>query len=128
MSKNQHSTPCKQCPWLKSSLPGYLGNSDPVEFLQCSESETRMPCHCHVDYEADDWQEQAEEAPQCAGRAIHFANRCKLPRLNPDLLKVEKRSDAVFTNPQDFIDHHSRGEGPRIGLLGLRVLILEVQP
>jgi hypothetical protein len=85
-----------------------LGASSPVEFLQQSEAELRMPCHLHVDYEQDDWQEQAAKAPQCAGRAIHMANRCKVP-MNPELIKAKADRAAVFSNPQDFIDHHSIG-------------------
>lgn len=102
------STACNACPWRVDSPRGWLGASSPVEFLQQSEAELRMPCHLHVDYEQDDWQEQADKAPQCAGRAIHMANRCKVP-MNPELIKAQADRKAVFSNPQDFIDHHSIG-------------------
>jgi hypothetical protein len=102
------STACKACPWRVDSPRGWLGASSPVEFLQQSKAELRMPCHLHVDYEQDDWQEQADQAPQCAGRAIHMANRCKVP-MNPELIKAKADRAAVFSNPQDFIDHHSIG-------------------
>lgn len=104
---SQHKKPCKGCPWTKSSLRGWLGESTPVEFVQTSEAEHRMPCHNTVDYERDDWRRQADKAPQCAGRAIHFANRCKLPR-DPGLLVIKETDrENVFSNPQDFIDHHT---------------------
>lgn len=74
-----------------------------------SEAEHRMPCHLHVDYEEDNWRDQVEEVPQCAGRAIHFANRCKLPR-NKDLLQLPADRENVFTRPEEFIDHHSQFE------------------
>ena len=96
------STACNACPWRVDSPRGWLGASSPVEFLQQSEAEWRMPCHLHVDYE------QADKAPQCAGRAIHMANRCKVP-MNPELIKAQADRKAVFSNPQDFIDHHSIG-------------------
>lgn len=103
----QHTKPCKGCPWRKDSLRGWLGSSTPVEFLQTSEAEHRMPCHNTVNYERDDWEEQASMAPQCAGRAVHFANRCKKPR-NPELLVSDSTDrELVFSNPQDFIDHHT---------------------
>lgn len=97
--------PCKECPWRKNSIPGWLGASTPLEFLALSESEARMPCHLTVDYEQDDWREQAETAPQCAGRAIHFANRCREPQ-DPSLLRLKPDYEAVFSNPLDFYKHH----------------------
>lgn len=117
--------PCKACPWRVDSAAGWLGNSTPVEFLQQSEAETRMPCHLHVDYERDDWRAQAEEAPQCAGRAVHFANRCKRPQ-NPELVTLPADREAVFSAPQDFIDHHSKHQAqtPVIVLMGPQVLIV----
>lgn len=120
----QHETPCAQCPWLKTSPGGWLGASTPVEFLQTSESEHRMPCHVHVDYDAQDWDVQAQVAPQCAGRAIHFANRCKKPH-NPSLLELQADRERVFSNPQDFIDHHTLGEDkPKVMLVGPNVVVI----
>lgn len=105
--------PCKACPWRKDSIKGYLGESKPAEFLQQSEIELRMPCHLHVDYERDDWKAQTKTAPQCAGRAIHYANRFKTPR-DPELLRLPPDRDAVFTWPQEFYDHHSHDNGKKI--------------
>ncbi len=123
--KKQHQTPCKACPWRKDSARGWLGNSTAVEFLQTSEAEHRMPCHLHVDYEAAQWRQKAEMAPQCAGRAVHFANRCKQPR-NPDLIRLPADRKEVFSSPQEFIDHHSLGGcAPSIQLAGLRVIVLD---
>lgn len=119
-------TPCAECPWRKDSMKGWLGNSTSVEFLQLSESEARMPCHMHVDYEKDNWRDQAASAPQCAGRAIHFANRGKLAQ-NPELIKMKPDFEKVFSNPQDFINHHhidTQSEPPRIMLLGQMVMVI----
>ncbi len=102
----QHTHPCHECPWRRVSAPGWLGASSPEEFVATSEAEYRMPCHIHVDYECEDWEEQAEEVPQCAGRAIHFANRCKRPR-NPDLLVLPADRVNVFTQTKEFLDHHN---------------------
>jgi hypothetical protein len=111
----QHKTPCSECPWRKESAAGWLGASTPVEFLQQSESGMKMPCHIHIDYEKDDWNTAIDNAPECAGRAIHMANRCKRV---PDVLQLRPDRDNVFTNPQDFIDHHSLGEGTKIMIIG----------
>src|SRR5689334_14865841 len=120
--KKQHSTPCRECPWRTQSAKGWLGAATPVEFLQTSEAEHRMPCHMHVQYEDQDWQLQANQAPQCAGRAIHFANRCKQPQ-ESTLLSLPADREAVFTNPQDFVDYHTLGDetAPRIMIVGRMV-------
>ena len=73
--------------------------------MATSDAEHRMPCHLHVDYDRDDWKDQIEDVPQCAGRAIHFANRCKSPR-NSELLRLPADRDNIFTFPQEFINHH----------------------
>lgn len=117
--------PCAECPWRKTSAKGWLGASTPVEFIQQSEAETQMPCHLHVDYESDNWQEEALEAPQCAGRAIHFANRGKRPQ-NPALITMPANYQEVFSNPQDFVTHHTLPSQPvpQIQLVGPRVMVV----
>lgn len=113
----QHTKPCRACPWRKDSPRGWLGDAAPIEFLETAEAEVRMPCHLHVDYEREDWRDAAEIAPQCAGRAVYFANRCKKP-INPALIQLAPDRDEIFGNPQDFLDHHTpREQAARIRLI-----------
>lgn len=121
--------PCAECPWLKTSAKGWLGASTPVEFVQQSEAEVQMPCHLHVNYEDDNWREEALKAPQCAGRAVHFANRCKRPQ-NPKLITMPADRQNVFGNPQDFITHHTPpGQPvPQIQLIGPQVKVVGEKP
>lgn len=103
----QHKTPCKECPWKRTSAAGWLGASEPGEFLKLSDSGKRMPCHmAGIDYESDNWREQAETAPQCAGRAIFLSNRCQLPATGT--LKLPADRDLVFSRPHEFVAHHAR--------------------
>lgn len=121
----QLKTACNACPWRTDSMKGWLGASTPVEFLQQSEAETQMPCHLHVDYESKTWQRDALKAPQCAGRAIHFANRAKRPQ-DSNLLVLPANRDEVFSNPQDFIDHHTvGGPAPKVMIIGPRVQVMQ---
>lgn len=117
---NQHTTPCPQCPWRKTSAPGWLGASTPLQFLAQAESEIRMPCHCSVDYDRPDWKERAESSPRCAGHATYLRNRCKSPR-NASLAQfvgqVIADPDTVFTRPEDFVRHHGGDETRVIGVL-----------
>ncbi|ATI15699.1 hypothetical protein [Bordetella phage vB_BbrM_PHB04] len=102
----QHKQPCRACPWRRDNqAPGWLGNSTPGEFLQQSDAGIRMPCHEAVDYERADWEQQAAEAPQCAGRAIHLSNRCQ--HVEPGILKLPADHKLVFTRPHEFIAHHT---------------------
>lgn len=102
----QHTSPCAACPWRRDNqAPGWLGASTAGEFLQQLDSGLRMPCHCAVDYEGDDWRAQAATAPECAGAAIHRANRCKS---SPGTLKLPADHALVFTRPHEFVAHHTR--------------------
>jgi hypothetical protein len=106
----QHTKPCAQCPWRRTSLAGWLGNSTPQEFMFQAESDVRMPCHVHVDYEREDWERQANTVPRCAGHAIFLRNRCKQPHepgLRAFCATVERDTETVFQWPQEFIEHHS---------------------
>lgn len=86
--------PCNQCPFRKCSIPGYLGESTPSNFIQTTLGDAEMPCHQTVDYERPDWKTQLEDggtARQCAGAAVFFANILKLSR---DLLSSRKYGHA----------------------------------
>ncbi|VTU42518.1 MULTISPECIES: hypothetical protein [unclassified Variovorax] len=103
----QHEKPCFECPWRRNSAPGWLGASEPGEFLAQADSGIRMPCHtAGIDYESPNWEEQAKTSAQCAGHAIFLANRCKLPA--PGALKLPADHEAVFTRPHEFVAHHAR--------------------
>lgn len=103
--KKQHTTPCRECPFTRKSAPGWLGASEPGEFLALADSDLRTPCHSHVNYEAADWEEKAKTAPQCVGRSIFLANRCKLPA--PGILKAKADRDNLFVRPHEFVAHHA---------------------
>jgi hypothetical protein len=106
----QHTKPCSQCPWRRKSAAGWLGASTAEEFVAQGESDIRMPCHTHVDYEREDWAAQAMLAPQCAGRAVYLRNKCKVPR-DPILASFVRTclpDKEVFSWPHEFIAHHTK--------------------
>ena len=118
MPKLSHKSPCKQCPWRKSSVNGYLGGSTAEEFYEQIESEVHIPCHLHVDYDGDDNDElvrEIERAPYCAGSLIHMKNNCKQPRdldLRHAVMLVD-RSDKVFSFKHQFVEHHNKDFKPK---------------
>lgn len=73
-----------------------------------------MPCHSAnknrlgMDYAAAQEMGTPEfKLPQCAGRAIHWANQIKRVRVPGTLLELPRDTKTVFEWPQEFIDHHS---------------------
>lgn len=107
------TTPCAECPWRVSSVPGYLGDDEPAHFYWASiTAESPMPCHEQVDYTDPDWREaQLPHVDLCAGMLIHYVNTMKMPR-RPAIaaaVRAVKGSKAVFTWPWEFIRHHMPG-------------------
>lgn len=107
--KHTLSQPCRECPFRRKSLPGYLGNSNPEEFAATVMADTRMPCHLTVDYEREDWAERAERnAEYCYGALVFFSNTCKLSR-DPERPRAPADHTAVFSTMGEFLAHHQGG-------------------
>lgn len=108
----KHKTPCKECPFRRVSIPGYLGASNPTEFIESTLHGVDMPCHLDIDYEQEDWEtEQLPLAARCAGSLIFLRNNCKLVHENPvlmDAVKQVDRNEDVFSFRQEFVAHHTR--------------------
>jgi hypothetical protein len=93
LKAKQHVVPCKECPFRRISMPGWLGENDPVNFVLFALAELRMPCH-------KKW------SAQCAGRSTMWTNSCKVPR-DPSLLQIETPDRInVFSNIMEFMKHH----------------------
>lgn len=101
--------PCKQCPFRRAAVPGYLGSySGPEEFLRLHyQCEMPNPCHMTVDYEDPDWKSQADQAPRCTGQAILFVNTAKMPRMWGIPEGTKRDTEEVFEWPAEFIAHHN---------------------
>lgn len=94
--KNQHRTPCADCPWRRKAPPGWLGSDQtPEEWIQTAHCEATVECH-------------TKQGARCAGLAIYRANVCRRPR-DPREMTLLKDHAKVFSNPQEFIDHHRSG-------------------
>jgi hypothetical protein len=113
MPKLGRTTPCQGCPWRVTSLPGYLGDDDPVHFYWASvTTEGDMPCHEQIDYSDPAWEvTQLPSADLCAGMLIHYRNSLKVPRRRhlEVAVRAVKASAAVFSWPWEFMTHHMPG-------------------
>lgn len=67
-----------------------------------------MPCHLRMDrYDAT--YSDPGDAPQCAGRAIYWANQLKVPRTTGQFLELPPDRERVFSWPHEFVNHHAAG-------------------
>jgi hypothetical protein len=90
-SRVQHTSPCPDCPWARTSFPGWLGPSDATEWLQHAHADHHILCHSYA-------------GPQCAGAAIYRRNVCK--RVDVPLLTLPADKELVFAAPGEFRFHH----------------------
>lgn len=102
--------PCKECPYRKDSMPGYLGESsyNPNEFLSQLELPNLHPCHMQVDWDSEE--NNIDKADVCAGAMQFCKNTMKMLR-NPSLEKIRQKmtvdSSIVFDRRYEFINYHS---------------------
>jgi hypothetical protein len=103
----QHKTPCAKCPFRRNALRGWLGGLSADEFAQMAHAEVHMFCHTSAGSEGAHYgTPEALRLPQCAGRAVYWANQSHLPR-DSSLLLLPADREAVFQRRQEFIEHHT---------------------
>lgn len=92
--------PCKECPFLKNSAPGWLGSDvTPMEFRSEALSEAGYSCHMTL---------EKKKQHQCIGALAHAKISCKR-FTNPDLaIQVEEVSTENILTVPEFIKHHTR--------------------
>lgn len=93
----QHTTPCNECPFRRVSAAGYLGGNDPKVYSYLANRDGHFPCHKKMHL-------LERNQPQCAGRAIMWANQCKASR--DESVPSLPRSENVFANVGQFMQHH----------------------
>lgn len=93
----QHNKPCADCPFARTAVRGWIPDT-PEGWLRYAHGEGRIECHTTK-------QPHTGDAWQCAGGAIFRSNVCKLVR-DKTLLRLPRNKIIVFTNDQEFIDHH----------------------
>lgn len=99
--------PCKECPFKKSSSPGYLGalNYDPEAFLDQIE---HQPNTCHLSVEGNIGVNTDTKVRHCVGHLQFLCNTFKLPR-DREWAKLRNetgKNEDVFATKQEFIKHH----------------------
>lgn len=96
---------CSDCPWTRTSLPGWLGGVDAETWLSYAHSETQVTCHTTGNQ-------------QCAGLAIYRSNVAKSVR--PPLQKLPADREKVFATPKEFMQHHAPERAENFMILPVR--------
>lgn len=94
VAQSQHKTPCRDCPWARKALSGWLGNLSVTDWVGVAHSDSYAGCHTLL-------------GAQCAGLAIYRRNTCK--RVEAPLLVLPSDHEMCFSNQMEFTAHHKFG-------------------
>lgn len=101
--------PCPECPFRKTSIPGWLADHTPQDLLTVVRMDGAWPCHkTHKGGAFDDLRGDPD-VQHCAGAAIFARHICKMSRdseVGAHQRAVEP-SDDVFRNDGEFLEHHT---------------------
>lgn len=94
-----HKKPCKDCPFLKTSIAGYFGQYTPKQYLDEAHGESGVVCHNAM-----------SQRHACVGALQHATASCKIYK-NPWLAKMQRYvgPNPAVLNYLEFIRHHSTG-------------------
>ncbi len=92
VAKNQHKTPCSDCPFRRDAVRGWLGGESSENYYMLARYKPIMTCHVRL-------------TQQCAGAAIFRANTCTSVR-GEGVLELPRNTKVVFANPIEFLAHH----------------------
>ncbi len=99
--------PCNECPFRRKSIPGWMGDATPEEFIEATMADAAMPCHMTVDYEDPNWPSMNQpETSYCYGALVFFRNTCKKSRDKER--PIAEPSKDVFAHRMEFLNHHLR--------------------
>lgn len=133
MTRLSPTTPCRECPFRRKSLPGYVGgHSDPIEIVDLVNHDQKFPCHMDVnairDHLLDElggsdddpltmsddqaFEQATREARHCVGALIFMNQSCKSSR-NPLIAALQDTvgtSPEVFETNAEYLTHHKSKE------------------
>lgn len=96
---NKKSMPCRECPYLKTSAPGYFGPNDPNIYWEGIVKEFPVPCHMTM----------SKRETVCTGSIAARKNSFKSSR-NPMLRHCESvvsdKARESCLNARTFREHH----------------------
>ncbi len=111
------TAPCKECPFRKSSPPGWLGgHKNSREIINVVQFDQRFPCHMKVTAlvtnDGVPFKRAVVEADLCAGALVFMNNNCKRSR-DREVAKAQdevEHCDDVFEWAHEMEAHHDGSE------------------
>jgi len=102
--------PCKECPWRRESVPGWLGPHPAKDWVALAHSDAQIACHLTIPEDTPEDGSDLDQMTTCSGAAIFRANVCKAPRTlrGLDDYRLEADREAVFGWNDQFLEHHER--------------------
>lgn len=105
--------PCNDCPFTKTSIPGWLGEYESPEQLHLLVmSERPFPCHLTHTEETLDFKEAGNDNhPLCAGSLAYMKKLGKLPRnkqLKRAIDNIDKNILSNILAMGEFLTHHKK--------------------
>ena len=109
---------CNQCPFSKTSLPGWLGGFSADDILEAQQNESLFSCHLHREEDSKENGKKIEsgEHPICRGFLVSAEVSCKMFGQNPktgkalyDLIKtmtITKEEKESVLSRFTFRKHH----------------------
>lgn len=109
---------CPECPFSRAVKPGALGGSPVQKYIGQILAPFLLPCHLHCDFEDPEWKDldRLISTPQCLGAATMRANMEIDFLMPPQLLRAPVDHHTVFSNPDEFILHHTRSTSINLDL------------
>lgn len=107
--KDNLKFPCKECPFRKASLKGWLGGISAKKTHDLVLDEANFACHMTR-------KKSEAQMSRCKGSQLFLIHHCKLPRKNEPLMaalsETKKEVKLMRHNLNDylgfdFLEHHS---------------------
>lgn len=111
----QHTSPCKECAFVRTIEPGALGGSSPETYIGQCHGPYVVPCHLRHNCDNDEARRNPNNA-QCAGVAVFRANTGRAdellqlmpPHIREKFLWLPKDTEHVFATNAEFLAHHKQ--------------------
>lgn len=107
--KDNIKTPCKECPFRKTSFRGWLGNNTAQQTHDYVLGEADFACHMTR-------HKQDKNMSRCKGSQLFLLHHCKSPRINMPLRNALNKTREEVRNGIhklqeylgfDFFKHHN---------------------
>ena len=101
--------PCNDCPFTKSSLPGWLADYTPQQLHMLVMSETPFPCHLTHEDDISIKEAGTTKYPLCAGALAFMKKNGKMPKdlkLAKFVGEISRESLSEILSVREFYKHH----------------------